>query len=261
MKVFSYKNLRIIILLTLLAFAAIYTKEQRLNTTSWYKPVTVSIFPINGDDRTETADYISSLSDQDFKDIDSFFEKNAKAFNLIAEQPIITRLGEEIQSYPPAPPENRRSILSAIFWSMKLRYWAYSNTPDDLSNKDRIRLYVIYQQANGQPLQHSLGLQKGLIGVIHAFADKRQNAQNTVVMTHEIFHTVGASDKYDQFNQPLYPDGYVQPDKSPLHPQKYAEIMAGRMAVSDQKAIMPSTLKQVRVGKATAREINWISAE
>lgn len=106
-----------------------------------------------------------------------------------------------------------------------------------------------------------MGLQKGLIGVIHAFADKRQNPQNSVVMAHEIFHTVGATDKYDQHNHPHYPDGYAEPNKSPLHPQKYAEIMAGRIAVSDRRAVIPSSLKQVRVGETTAKEINWIESE
>lgn len=159
------------------------------------------------------------------------------------------------------PPEDRTSILSNIFWSLKLRYWAYKNTPDDLSNTDRIRLYVIYHQPGEQALAHSLGLQKGLIGVIHAFADRRQNAQNNIVIAHEIFHTVGASDKYDPFNHPVYPIGYGQPDKSPLHPQKYAEIMAGRIALSDQKSVMPNSLKHVKVGEATAREINWIETQ
>lgn len=259
MKVFSYRNLRITILLALLAFAAIYTQEQKLTTTSWYKPIPVSIFPINGDDTTETADYIAQLSIEDFQDIDTFFKTSAQDFKLIVEQPIVTHLGGEIESYPPAPPKNGASVLSIMLWSIKLRYWAYKNTPDDLSNSNRIRLYVLYHQANGQSLQHSLGLQKGLIGVIHAFADTKQNSQNAVVMAHEIFHTVGATDKYDQHNQPYYPDGYAQPDKSPLHPQRFAEIMAGRMALSEHEAIMPNSLKQVRVGSSTAKEINWIS--
>lgn len=63
MKVFSYKNLRIVILLIILAFAAIHTKQQRLHTTSWYKPITVTIFPINGDDKTETGLYIDELNE------------------------------------------------------------------------------------------------------------------------------------------------------------------------------------------------------
>lgn len=98
---------------------------------------------------------------------------------------------------------------------MKLRYWAYQNTPDSKSNSDRIRLFVLYHQGQkDQALEHSLGLQKGLIGIIHAFASRKQNKQNAIVMAHEILHAVGASDKYDyRNNQPIYPQGYAQPNK------------------------------------------------
>lgn len=259
MKVFTFKNIRIVILLGLLAYAAIYTKEQKLNSRSWYKPVYVTIFPINGDNSIETDRYISQLSTADFKDIDTFFSQNAEKYQLIATQPIITTLGQAITALPPTPPADRSATLQVIIWSMKLRYWAYQNTPDSLSNKNRIRLYVLYHQGKqDQALEHSLGLQKGLIGIVHAYADPKQNAQNAIVMTHELLHTVGATDKYDRFNLPVYPDGYAAPDKSPLYPQHRAEIMAGRTAISEHDAKMPNTLKQVTVGEKTATEINWI---
>jgi len=260
MKVFSFKNLRILILLLLLAFAAIYTQEQRLSTFYWYQPTTVAIFPINGDGSQETENYIAQLDPKHFTDIDAFFTKNAKHYKLITKTPIVTQLGSTIESHPPSPPKNRHALLSVMLWSLKLRYWAYMNTPDDISNNDRIRLYVLYHQAKSQQaLEHSLGLQKGLIGVIHAYADNQQNGQNQIVMAHEIFHTLGASDKYDQHNQPVFPDGYAKPQQKPLYPQRYAEIMAGRRALSKNSAEMPKRLRHVVVGQATAKEINWLT--
>lgn len=261
MKVFSFKNIRIAVLLTILAVVMIYTKEQRINTTSWYKPIEVSIFPINGDGNPETDRYISQLSNKDFQDIDDFFMRSGEQYQLIAEEPFFTNLGETIQSYPPSPPENRAATLDVMMWSLKLRYWAYKNTPDNKSNKNRIRLYVLYHQANdNQPLEHSLGLQKGLIGVIHAYATNKQNKQNAMVMAHEVLHTVGASDKYDVHNNhPVFPEGYAEPEKSPLHPQRYAEIMAGRIPINSQQSIIPTSLHLTFVGEATAKEINWAS--
>jgi hypothetical protein len=258
MKVFSFRHFRIVILLGILAFALIYTQEQKRSTTSWYQPVKVIIFPINGDRHPATASYIHSLKTNDFQAIDQFFSRSGREFNLAIEQPVITQLGQQIESLPPAPPTDN-GMMSAILWSLKLRYWAYQNTPDDISNQNRIRLYVIYHQPSSQRrLAHSMGLQKGLIGVIHAFAVTEQNPQNAVVMAHEIMHTLGASDKYGADNQPHFPEGYAEPDKNPLYPQRYAEIMAGRIAVNDSEARMPSSLRGVRVGEITAREINWI---
>ena len=259
MKVFSFKNIRIAFLLSVLAVAAIYTKEQRLQTTSWYKPIDVIIFPINGDGNPETDHYIQQLTSKDFQNIDEFFVRGAQQYHLIVEQPVITTLGTQLNSQPPVPPQNRNAILNVMLWSMKLRYWAYKNTPDNKSNKNRIRLYVLYHQGQAnQPLAHSLGIKKGLIGVIHAFANDKQNPQNAIIMAHEILHTVGANDKYDRNNLPVYPDGYAQPDKKPLYPQRFAEIMAGRIPLSNIQAKIPSNLGHVIVGERTAKEINWI---
>ncbi len=258
MRVFSFRNLRILILLALLFFALIYTQEQKRATTAWYQPVNVIIFPINGDQHPATSSYINDLSADNFEDIDAFFVQISDNYNLAIEQPIITQLGQEVEALPPSPPKSP-GMLSAVWWSLKLRYWAYQHTPDDVSNQNRIRLYVIYHQADKQRrLAHSLGLQKGLVGVIHAFASPQQNQQNSLVMAHEILHTLGATDKYGPDNQPHYPDGYAEPDKTPLYPQRYAEIMAGRIAINVNEARMPDSLKAAQVGALTAREINWL---
>ncbi len=261
MKVISFKNIRIVILLSLLALAAIYTQDQRLNTTSWYQPIEVTIFPINGDGSTNTERYIQQLSTKNFQDIDSFFIREAKRYSLIVDKPIISVLGTSINNSPPVPPADRNATLKIIIWSMQLRYWAYVNTPDDKSNKNRIRLYVLYHQGSeNQALSHSLGLQKGLIGIIHAYADQDSNSQNSLIMAHEILHTVGASDKYTyQNNQPIYPSGYAHPEQDPLYPQHFSEIMAGRIPLSQTQSRMPKYLRFCIVGESTAKEINWIS--
>ncbi|MDC9725182.1 MAG: hypothetical protein PSN44_04595 [Gammaproteobacteria bacterium] len=262
MKVFSFRNFRVIILLALLASAAIYTKEQRLNTTSWHQPIEVAIYPINGDASPDTDNYIENLNIKHFSDIEDFFIRSSKQYQLIVENPITLSLGNRIDSHPPQPPVDRSDMLKVALWSMKLRYWTYKNTPDDISNKNRIRLYILYHQgSNGQALEHSLGLQKGLIGIIHAYAKPDQNKQNSIVMAHEILHTVGASDKYNfQDNQPLYPNGYAKPEQSPLFPQRYAEIMAGRIPINETQAKMPKDLRFCLVGEQTAKEINWIAS-
>jgi len=257
-KVFSFRHFRILILLALLFFALVYTQEQKRATSAWYQPVNVIIFPINGDRHPATSTYINALDTEDFNDIDEFFARSSEHYDLAIDQPIITRLGQRIEDLPPPRPETD-SMLSAIRWSLKLRFWAFQHTPDDISNQNRIRLYVIYHLPDKQRrLVHSSGLQKGLIGVIHAFAAPQQNSQNALVMAHEILHTLGASDKYGADNQPHYPDGFAEPEKNPLYPQRYAEIMAGRVPVNAKQARMPASLQSVRLGVQTAREINWL---
>jgi hypothetical protein len=73
-----------------------------------------------------------------------------------------------------------------------------------------------------------------------------------------MLHTLGATDKYDLDNgEPLFPQGYAEPDKSPRYPQTYAELMGGRVPLGPSDSIMPRSLRLVRVGQQTSTEINW----
>ena len=121
----------------------------------------------------------------------------------------------------------------------------------------QIRIFVLYHDPSfTRSVPHSVGMQKGLIGVVHAFADRGMTGANNVVIAHEILHTLGASDKYDLASlAPLYPAGYAEPDNDPLYPQSSAEIMAGRFAVDAETFEMPESLDDVLVGDATALEI------
>ena len=66
-------------------------------------------------------------------------------------------------------------------------------------------------------------------------------------------------DKYDLSNNlPQYPDGFAEPDKAPLYPQDFAEIMAGRLPISETRAESPKNLTQTLICYKTAREIGWM---
>jgi len=259
MKLFSFRNLRILLLLTIFIAVAIYSKSQLLTSTAWLEPLQVSIYPINGDNTPKTARYIQQLSHASFRYIDDFMQRESKKFKILEEHPTQTTLGPEVFDPPPPPPNiESRSTLSTILWSLKLRYWVWQNTPDSKSNINRVRIFVLYYQGDdNQPLSHSLGLQKGLIGVVHAFANKKQNKQNNIVIAHELLHTVGASDKYDDNNQPVFPEGYAEPTRNPRYPQYRAEIMSGRIPTSPVNSEMAKSLKSCIIGPRTAREINW----
>jgi hypothetical protein len=103
-----------------------------------------------------------------------------------------------------------------------------------------------------------LGLTKGLIGVVYAFAAPEMSGANDVVIAHELLHTVGASDKYDFTNDaPRFPNGYGDPVQDPLYPQLTAELMAGRRMLARDKWEQAQSLDEVVIGPATALEIRW----
>ena len=110
----------------------------------------------------------------------------------------------------------------------------------------------------GRVLEHSFGLPEGLIGVANGFAVARAEPQNAVVIAHEILHTAGATDKYDEQGLPRSPEGYAEPGRQPLFPQTHAELMAGSVPLSATEARLPIGLDECVVGPATAREVKWI---
>jgi hypothetical protein len=97
-----------------------------------------------------------------------------------------------------------------------------------------------------------------MIGRINVFATQGMAGSNAVIVAHELLHTLGATDKYDfATNLPRFPDGYAEPERSPRFPQAFAEIMGGRIPVSETRADIPQSMDRVLIGAATAAEIGW----
>lgn len=258
MKVFSISFLRPATLFCCLVTILAVSTHQKIYSRTWHKPLDVVVYPINGDSTLKTHNYITSLDDASYTEVDRWMSREAKRYGLAESQPLLTTMGPAVKSMPPLLP-NEPSVLASVWWGLKLRYWVYQNTPDEHSNLRRIRVFVAYYQGEeDKPLAHSVGLQKGLIGVVHAYASPEQNAQNNIVIAHEILHTVGATDKYSRSGLPMYPVGYIHPEKRPLFPQRYAEIMAGKIPTAHHSSYMATSLKSTRINETTAREIAWI---
>lgn len=252
-----FKALRIFILLLILASIALSTWRAKTHSVEWKYTLPVNIYLINGDGSAVAAEYLHGLTVSDFKPIETFMLDEAQRYGRASNASIEIRMGGIIEAQPPEPPRNG-SALEVIAWSLKMRWWAYRNT-DTAGPSTQVKMFLLYfDPAQSQRLGHSTGLQKGLIGRVNVFASRNMAGQNNVVTAHEFLHTLGATDKYDSAtNQPGYPEGYADPDLQPLHPQRFAEIMAGRIPMSQTEAVTPASLHDVLIGDKTAREINW----
>ena len=139
-----------------------------------------------------------------------------------------------------------------------MRWWAWKHGGQDGLAPDDVRMYVLYQKQNNLgPMERSVGIKNGSYGVVNAAATRQAAAKNNLIITHELLHILGASDKYDQANLPIYPGGYADPYQEPLYPQHLAEVMGGRIPVNKGIARIPQKLAQVVVGPSTASEIGW----
>jgi hypothetical protein len=253
-----WKNVRIGLLLLVLAVVAIQAWRDRTETQSWREPLWVGIFPLNGDGTVGAQRFVESLTVKDFAPIEAFFVREASRYGVEVAQPV------HIELYPPGrklPPALARDSgpLAIAWWSLKLRWYAMDASRVPGRAPARIRLFVLFHDASTLSVApDSHGLQKGLVGVVHVFADPAMKGSNNIVIAHELLHTVGASDKYDLASgAPLFPVGYGNRNQVPLYPQQRAEIMAGRRALSARKGEMPRSLHEVVIGPETAREIRW----
>ena len=253
----GFKRLRILILLLVLLMVALSTWQERYRSTRWREPLYVAIYPIAADESPVTLSYVAALDADRFKPIDQFFIREAARHGLNEREPVKTRLRSELHDRPPQRAPGAGPLATA-WWSLKLRYWAWRasghvNEPED------IRMFVLYHDPALTPqVPHSLGLTKGLIGVVYAFATPDMDGENDVVIAHELLHTVGASDKYlPGSDAPRFPDGYGDPNQVPLYPQRFAEIMAGRLMLSVNRWQQAPSLDEALIGPATALEIRW----
>ncbi|HKB82846.1 MAG TPA: hypothetical protein VKD04_06540 [Burkholderiales bacterium] len=251
------RSIRIALLLFVLASVAAGAWHKRALVQSWERTLDVVVYPINGDGREATAAYLASLSSQSFASIGEFMRDEARRHGLALANPLSVKLGPQVASAPPPAPV-RGNTLEIILWSLRLRFWAWRNDAYTGPKPD-VRVFAVYfDPAVRQRVEHSIGLKEGQIGIANVFAVTHMTQENNVIVSHEILHTFGATDKYDPATaQPLYPDGYADPGQSPLYPQQFAEIMGGRIPLSETQSETPRTLDLTTIGERTAGEIHW----
>lgn len=251
-----FKAFRIGFLLFVLFFVAVSTWLTQARSTDWNNSLWVKVYPINADDSRESTKYIEQLTLDDFKGIEEFITRETQRYGLSLSRPVRMELGREIREQPPALAESP-SFLGVMWWSMKLRLWSGSVTDDQDNPDPDVRIFVRYHSPSTEfVLENSVGMQKGMVGIVNAFAGRRHRGTNNVVIAHEFLHTLGATDKYDPANgMPHFPNGYGEPDLSPRYPQQLAEIMGGRIALAEDDAVIPKSLKYVLIGEQTAEEI------
>lgn len=252
----NWRQLRILALLLILLFVALTTAQNRWRTTDWDDPLWVAVYPINGDGSAAAAQMIAALQSAHFEAVERFMEREAQRFEVALRRPVQLHLAQTVAERPPPPPQ--RNWWQVAWWSLKVRWWAWRVTADSDVPAD-VDLFVVFHDPATHPvLQHSYGLEKALLGVVNAYASQRLHGRNQVVIAHELLHTLGATDKYDPATSlPVFPLGYAELERQPPLPQRWAEIMGGRIPRSAQQADIPDSLRQVIIGPLTAQEIGW----
>lgn len=251
-----FKLIRIVILLSVLIVVVMSTWLAERRLASWEQPIWVTVYPIVANDDAQTRAYARGVGEAAFQDINAFFERELALYGVTLTPPVRFQIAPASEDLPPPLPDQYSPAQIAL-WSLKMRWWAWNRQRTDGLTAADIQMFVLYHRIGGQSeINMSVGMRKGLYGVVKAYAGAAHEARNQVVIAHELLHVLGATDKYVlSTGNPEYPFGYAEPDKQPLFPQTKAEIMGGRIPLSAFESVMPASLAQCRIGRRTAEEI------
>ncbi|WP_348945003.1 hypothetical protein ABHF33_16660 [Chitinibacter sp. FCG-7] len=254
-----FKKIRILVLVLILAWVALDAMRTENKAQAWESSQYIYLHPVFAGLDEDTMQYIKTQNTEQWQDIEQFFKREGESYGLKLGSPVRVFWGEPIKVAPPQLAAGG-SMFNIMLWSLQLRWWAWRHTPNSRVKPDA-RIYMLYHPAeNGVALPHSVGIAKARLGLAHLFASEKMHGSNQVVVTHELLHIYGANDHYDPANnQPLFPQGFAEPDLEPRFPQRLAEIMAGRIPLDESKAEMPKSLRDVLMGAETAKAIGWVN--
>ncbi len=251
-----FKLFRIVVLLSIffVILAGTWLTERRL--ASWQQPIWVTLYPIIDSENSDIMSFARTLQAEDFGSINTFFRSELSRYGVVMAAPMQFQLAPISSEKPPEIPE-RHSIIAIAWWSLRMRWWAWRReTPGDLVAPD-IQMFLIYHKPGEySEMRMSVGMRKGRYGLVKAYTGANNRNYNHVVIAHELLHVLGATDKYVfETGDPVFPEGYADPNKQPLFPQTRAEIMAAVIPLSASRHVLPESLEQCRIGQQTAEEI------
>ncbi len=119
------------------------------------------------------------------------------------------------------------------------------------------RLYLVLDPPSERAVVEGMSEEGGRVGIARAELDSGSVDLALFVAAHELCHTLGASDHYGPDGRALVPSGLAEPDRVPLYPQAFAEIMARNRPLSATNEARPESLAELAVGPSTARELGW----
>lgn len=165
-----------------------------------------------------------------------------------------------------APPPSLEGDGPLDLLSHSVRLWRWTSARDSEAKVEwatydsRIYLALRPAAAAGTAFVEGESELGGRVGIAQADVGVGDLDFALFVAAHELLHTLGASDKYDASGEALFPQGFAQPQRSPLWPQPGAEIMARNVPIAPGRERPPETLGELYIGESTAREIGWVAS-
>jgi hypothetical protein len=258
----TFRRVRIAVLLSVLAIVLLYAWKdvhRRRERTTWERPLTVALVVMRrgpvGDApidalRHRSRDLEARLTSeyQRYRGGSGFHPFEFQIYGPV-----------DVSAAPPSPGGDGVLDLLSYAW----KSWRYFHDVDSRAEvpsagfDSRIYLAVRPPASEQKKTVEGQSEQGGRVGSVEVELDESMVDFALFVATHELFHTLGATDKYDAVGRARVPDGLAEPDRVPRFPQRFAEVMARNVPLSPSEERPPDALSELAVGPVTAREIGW----
>ena len=178
-----------------------------------------------------------------------------------APPPFSFRIFGPVDVTSPPPSAEGTGFIDLARYTYHL--WRYTSAVDEAAGVTESdfdsRLYVVVRPPvrRDRTMVEGESEEDGRVGTVSVELDASMADFTLFVATHELLHTLGASDKYDASGRALVPAGLAEPTLVPLYPQRFAEVMARNRPLSPTEEKVPASLDDLAVGPATAAEIGW----
>jgi hypothetical protein len=255
-------RVRITILLALLAGVSMWAwrdVRRRHERNAWTRPLSVAVVLVRGEPIDASA--VEALQ----RRVPALENRLAEEFHRYRRVPAypfrITLLGPVDEGERP-PHGGGGDALATVRENFAL--WLWTSRVDRKAGMRRddydSRVYVVARvpRSAEREMVEGESEQGGRLGTVEVELDASMADFALFVAAHELFHTLGASDKYDEAGRTLIPTGLAEPDRVPLLPQSFVEVMARNRPVADGLEEPPDRLDGLAVGPTTAREVGWI---
>jgi hypothetical protein len=222
-------RVRVAILLAALLMTIAYAVAElrsRGDRRTWDEPLVVAIVwlapePVDPAAVERLTARIPALEDHLATELARYRDGDVRPFRFVVYGPV------PVTAPPPSDPGVGIVDLAQFNYDL----WAYGRSVDAAANLESkafdARLYVVVHDATAANMVAVEGLSQhgGTVGTANVDLHPSQIDFPLFVIAHELFHLVGAEDKYDEMGKPLLPAGLAEPTRKPLFPQQYVEVM------------------------------------